>query len=311
MIMGEYAVLEGIPAVVAAVDRRAYARLRGANDPEAPAEARAAYARVEQACGSLGTRPTVDVSDLRAQGSKLGLGSSAAAAAATAGLAFIQHGRDIATLEGRHAVFEAALQGHRDIAPQGSGADVAASVYGGVIRFQKTSRGPQGIETAPLAWPGLRVQVVWTGQEARTSSFLERVSVLASAQPARYQSLIDTMGAQAERFLRAVQVVDVPEIVAATHAYGEAMGELGVAADVPIITDTLRAVADLARAAGGAAKPSGAGGGDVALALFPDTLSEERFRHMCQEHNFALLLIELGASGVRVEAADPSHEASR
>jgi phosphomevalonate kinase len=153
--------------------------------------------------------------------------------------------------------------------------------------------------------------VVWTGQEARTSSFLERVSALAAAQPTHYRILIDTMRAQAERFLRALEASDVPEIVASTHAYGEAMGALGVAADVPIITDTLRGVSELATAAGGAAKPSGAGGGDVALALFPDTSSEDRFRRMCQEHNFTLLLIELGAPGVRIEGAVPSSEASR
>lgn len=308
MIMGEYAVLEGVPAVVAAVGRRAYARTRGTDDMDAPAEARAAYARVERAWGALGSRPTVDVSELRAQGAKLGLGSSAAAAAAAAGLALAQHGREIATPEGRAAVFDAAFQGHRDIAPQGSGADVAASVYGGVIRFQKTG---QGAETAPLSWPGLRVQVVWTGQEARTSSFLERVGALAAAQPSQYRRLIDTLGAHAECFLRALQGSDLQGVLNSTHAYGEAMGALGEAADVSIITDTLRTVSELARAAGGAAKPSGAGGGDVALALFPDTSSEDRFRHMCQEHNFALLLLGWGAPGVRIEGADPSHEASR
>jgi phosphomevalonate kinase len=119
------------------------------------------------------------------------------------------------------------------------------------------------------------------------------------------------MRAHAERFLGALQASDIPAIIASTHAYGEAMGALGVAADVPIITDTLRIVSELAKAAGGAAKPSGAGGGDVALALFPDTSSEDRFKHMCQEHNFALLLIEMGAPGVCIEGVGSSSEASR
>jgi phosphomevalonate kinase len=81
------------------------------------------------------------------------------------------------------------------------------------------------------------------------------------------------------------------------------MGELGDAAGIPILTDALKQIAQLASAAGGAAKPSGAGGGDVALALFPDTASDQRFESLCQEQNFTLLLIELGAPGVSLEGA--------
>ena len=98
-------------------------------------------------------------------------------------------------------------------------------------------------------------------------------------------------------------------VLASTAAYGKTMGQLGDAAGVSIVNDTLRKVAQLAEQAGGAAKPSGAGGGDVALALFPDDSSERRFSALCEEHGFALLLIELGAQGVRLEGAPDSREA--
>jgi len=299
MISGEYAVLAGAEAIVAAVDRRAHARVRWADAPAAPAEARAAFAQVEHQYGALGYEPTVDVSALRAKDAKLGLGSSAAAAAASAGLALLAHGQEITSEIARRRVFDAAWRGHQDVAPIGSGADVAASVFGGYIRFVRHG---EEIQVTPLAWPTeLRVHVVWTGQEARTSTFLERVAALAQAEPALHAERLQALKDEAARFVRAVQARDTQGILASTDAYGRAMGALGEAAGIPIVNDTLRKVAELARRSGGAAKPSGAGGGDVAIALFADQASETRFRALCEDAKFTLLATELGAPGVRLE----------
>jgi phosphomevalonate kinase len=301
MISGEYAVLSGAEAIVAAVNRRAYARRRSGDAREAPAEARAAFALAERELGAVGYQPTVDVSELRTKDMKLGLGSSAAAAAASAGLALLAHGQEIESEAAKRRVFDLAWRGHQQIAPIGSGADVAASVYGGFLRFVRRN---DEIQVSPLAWPsGLRAHVVWTGQEARTSTFLERVAALASADPTRHETLMQTLRDEASRFVRAIEARDTARILASTDAYGLAMGALGEAAGIPIVNDTLRKVADLARNAGGAAKPSGAGGGDVAIALFPDETAEERFRAMCYDCKFTLLLLELGAVGVRPEGA--------
>jgi phosphomevalonate kinase len=301
MIIGEYAVLEGAEAVVAAVDRRAYARVRTGELPAAAAEARAAYARVERTLGALGAEPSVDVSRLRAQHAKLGLGSSAAAAAAAAGLALAQHGREWSSDAGRVALFDAAFQGHKDIAPQGSGADVAASVYGGFIRFRR--RG-ESAEVTPIAWPSeLTLQVVWTGQEARTSTFLASVSQLASAQPELYRARMDALTLEAARFIAALRDQRVLDIIESTAAYGRSMAALGEAAGVPIVSDVLSRVAELALHAGGAAKPSGAGGGDVALALFPDEQRSARFAALCREQHFESLELRAGAPGARIEQA--------
>ena len=299
MVSGEYAVLAGAEAIVAAVDRRARARVRSGEAPAAPAEARAAFAQVERVLGALGHEPTVDVSELRARDAKLGLGSSAAAAAAAAGLALVEHGHEITSESARHRVFDAAWRGHQDVAPIGSGADVAASVYGGYIRFVRVG---DSVQVTPLAWPEeLRMHVVWTGQEARTSTFLERVAALAQSEPASHAERLQALKDEAACFVRAVQARDTQGILASTAAYGAAMGALGDAAGIPIVNETLRKVAELAQRAGGAAKPSGAGGGDVAIALFADQASETRFRALCEDWKFTLLVTELGAAGVRPE----------
>jgi phosphomevalonate kinase len=307
MLSGEYAVLHGAPAVVAAVDRRAFAQLGEPDGSKVPAEASAAYREAQRSLGLSGAAdPRIDVSQLRAEGSKLGLGSSAAAAAAAAGLVFAGRGEDISAPAVRARIFGAALRGHRAISPEGSGADVASSVHGGFLRFQRNG---ESVDVQPIAWPRqLRARVVWTRQEARTSNFIERVNALAKAEPARHRTLIDSLGQEAERFVEALRAGEPSAVLKSTAVYGQAMGRLGEAAGIPIVTDTLRRVAELAAAAGGAAKPSGAGGGDVALALFPDMHSDQVFAELCREQNFTLLLLELGAAGVSAGTSLDGHE---
>ncbi|MDH5492738.1 MAG: hypothetical protein OEY14_12365, partial [Myxococcales bacterium] len=88
MLIGEYAVLEGAPCLVAAVGARAIARVRAqgeaANRARPMPEVEAARARAEAVWGPIPHALDVQVEALRRAGRKLGLGSSAAAAAAAA-----------------------------------------------------------------------------------------------------------------------------------------------------------------------------------------------------------------------------------
>jgi phosphomevalonate kinase len=303
MIAGEYAVLHGAEALVAAVDRRAYAQFGLGGTPAASREAAAAFAEARRSLPGGPTADaeglTVDTASMQMSGTKLGLGSSAAAAAAAAGLAFADQGVDISSSEGRARTLDAALRGHRAISPRGSGADVAASVLGGFVRFRKLA---ETVETHPVAWPtGLIARVVWTGKAARTSDYIAKVDALAERDAAQHRAVMAALGREAERFVSAVLANESSDVIASTAAYGEAMAALGRAAGADIVDDTLARVAELAASVGGAAKPSGAGGGDVALALLPDSDAEAHFVRLCSEQKFSVLSIGWGAPGVRVE----------
>jgi phosphomevalonate kinase len=143
--------------------------------------------------------------------------------------------------------------------------------------------------------------VVWTGQEARTSTFIARIDALAARDPAQHRACLRELGDEADRFVSAVLAADGRAVIDSTAAYGEAMAALGRAAGADIVTDVLATVAKLAAQVGGAAKPSGAGGGDVALAILPDDAAEAQFVSLCSQRNFTVLSIEWGAPGVRVE----------
>jgi len=306
MIAGEYAVLEGAEAVVAAVDRRAHVRLSpplpGAPAPAAlalPPEVIATRAAVEARLGPVDGVLSLDVAALQQEGKKLGLGSSAAAAAATAGALLLAHGRDPSAPEARQLALELALLGHGAIAPEGSGADVAASVLGGYIRFRKLGA---GVETHPLPWPSaLCPVVVWTGQPARTSNLVAQVRTLAQASPNQYRYCMRTLAGEAEQLVSALLDADLAAVLESFHVYGSAMGALGDAAGALIMDETTTRIRALARSLGGAAKPSGAGGGDVALALFSSEASAFEFRTRCAEVGFQVLSISLGVPGERDE----------
>jgi phosphomevalonate kinase len=313
MVSGEYAVLEGAVAVVASVNVRAYARWSSGTasssptqiggspqSSQTPAEAVLTRKLAEEAVGIVQAELAIDASELRRSGRKLGLGSSAAAAAAAAGAVLASAGEDLTDPAVQRRVFELALAGHKAIAPEGSGADVAASSLGGFVRFRLEAGALA--EAERMTWPQqVATRVVWTGKEARTSEFVRAVRAFEGRDASGYGTIRDTLHAQARRFAEAIARADGSEIVAAAGAYGGAMATLGRAAGVSIMTAELQAIADLAARHGGAAKPSGAGGGDVAIAFFTRESDAVSFDAACRANALDLLDLGLGAPGVRPE----------
>ncbi len=310
MISGEYVVLDGAEALVMAVDRRLVvigsevagdrsgAPIAGSPDHGSlPPEALLARQHAEVALGEAERMElTLDASALKSGDDKLGLGSSSAASAAAAGAVLAWHGEDPAAH--RRDILRWALAGHRAIAPEGSGADVAAATLGGIVRFTRA----EAEEAAEVEWPyGMHVDVIWTGTPARTSELVRRVKALEAGDPAAYRVRMGALREAADALREAVVAGDAGAAVEAADAHGRAMGALGDAAGAPIVTEALARVAAIARDCGGGAKPSGAGGGDVALGFFTRAEDAAAFRAACAEAGLTPLSLSLGAEGVRVE----------
>jgi phosphomevalonate kinase len=300
MISGEYAVLDGAVAIVAAVSARVTARWVERAERALPPEAAATRKLAEDALGSIASELAIDATDLRRADQKLGLGSSAAASAAVAGALLASHGHDLSDAAVQRRALELALAGHKAIAPQGSGADVAAAALGGFVRF----RLEQGklAEAERVSFPSaLETSVVWTGKQAFTSEFLAAVRAFEARDARGFGHLRDDLRDQSTRFAQAIAREELSEIIAAARAYGLGMGQLGRSAGVAIVTPELALIAKLAEEHGGAAKPSGAGGGDIAIAFFSSRAERESFDLACGAAGFDRLNLELGAAGVRAE----------
>lgn len=301
MLIGEYAVLEGAPALVAAVDRRVEVTLGEAQGPEPattltittdlPGEDRvtldigaaphrerpsrgACFVRDvvgavlgdEREAEPLASLGSIDVASAALRtapgGTKLGLGSSAAVAAAlTAGV--LAWTAPDAPLDPDRLVERARAAHRAAVGGSGSGVDVAASVLGGVHAFRLT---PTGLEREALALPeGVRVVPVWTGEPADTAAFLTGVRAFAKADPDAYAARMDGLAEVAERAVEACRTRDAAAFLDAAEVYGRGMRDLGEQAELPIASEAHQRVTEIAAACGAVAKPSGAGGGDIAV----------------------------------------------
>jgi phosphomevalonate kinase len=295
LVCGEYAVLRGAPAVVAAVDRRVSVQWSDASAPMPPEMA----ATLELATRAMGAVPgslVLDATALRRDRVKLGLGSSAAAAAATAAAVFASHGADLDDPAVLRRVFDCAFEGHAAVAPQGSGVDVAASTFGGFLRFVRSD---QGIDVRPLNPPsGLTIRLVWTGHAARTSDLVAKVHALRARDEAEYARSFARLAAEAESFVDAFERGTAEEVVQAGGSYAEAMAALGDASGAPIVESQLRLAAEIADRWSGSAKPCGAGGGDVAIAFFAAEENAHGFDLACAAKGLHPIEVSWGGAGV-------------
>ena len=304
MVCGEYAVLEGAEAVVAAAGRRAVAELVPAPGAPVGPEVKATFALAQRRWGAVprGQTPSIDVSEMKQSGTKLGLGSSAAGAAATAALVAIASGFKPDSPAVLPQLLEVALEGHRAVAPEGSGADVAAAVLGGFVGFRRGDRQGASPQVRALRPPSdLVLRVAWTGKAVRTSDMLREVNRLKAQDRRRYDSCMQRMEDHSTAFIAAMDQGDTPALLRAADQYGRAMEALGDQAGVPIVTKELARIAELARNHSGAAKPSGAGGGDVALAFFRSEASAQAFDAGCVEAGLEVVSVDVGVDGVRLE----------
>jgi phosphomevalonate kinase len=283
MWLGEYAVLDGAPAIVAAIDR--YVRvgfepggegLRLASNlwegewtaqaadgtllPEQPSEAqRLAYAVVRTVADALTDVRWqagvlhIDSSEL-SRDSKLGLGSSGAVAAAlTVALA----GRAI-PVDAR--LLELALHAHHTFQGRaGSGSDVTASMLGGVVHCGG-GRPPFRVTGALPAFVAF-----YAGQSADTRDMVRRMRQWQHSDGQQAIKLLTRLRDIAGRGAFALRKSDRPGFIDAVERFARAERDLTLASGVPIVSDSIGAIMDFCFQNGYIAKPSGAGGGDVVV----------------------------------------------
>jgi phosphomevalonate kinase len=307
ILLGEYVVLDGERAVVLAVDRRARASLQPSPRPPS-VFLRAAIEEVARAFGSRSAeadaiaRVVVDTSRLSEDGHKLGLGSSAAATVSAiacslqAGVATEMGTREKAQVlliaSAAHAAAQKTLGG---IA--GSGADVYAAVTGGV-RAYRQAEGRPSADALSLP-PGFSWLGVWTRTPADTRELVAAVQSYRDDAPAGYDIHARAISEACRSFIDACTVSSA-DAVDAIDRGARAIAALGEAAGVELETEAHRRIAEIARRAGGAAKPTGSGGGDIAVAAFADPSQASRFRDDLRGVGIEALDLSVDTDGVRL-----------
>lgn len=246
VLVGEYAVLDGGPSVVVAIDRGVRCEVwpgAGRLDIETPdGDDRFVRPALASRVGRYRFSAWNPV-DLPG---KPGFGGSAAACVA----ACIAAGRPPTDAFAIHH----ATQG------SGSGVDVAAAIHGGMLRFEAGA-------ARPLV-PAICPTIIYSGASARTGPRVEAYRRWASRSAFVRDStaLVDAFPSSP---------------VATLQAAGDRLEAMAAAAGLAYRTPALDRIRALAVEHGGAAKASGAGGGDCAVALFDDPDAQRAFIDAC------------------------------
>jgi phosphomevalonate kinase len=175
-----------------------------------------------------------------------------------------------------------------------SGGDLAAGVWGGWLAYRAPDRAAllamarrRGVEEAVRApWPGfgvrrlppprrLALQVGWTGRPAHTASLVSDLRTRPGRGGASYAWFVARTTACVRGAIRAFERGDRDDLLRRIRAGRRVLARLDDEVRLGIFTPELTALCDAAESVGGAAKPSGAGGGDCGIALLDAEAGEE------------------------------------
>jgi phosphomevalonate kinase len=315
IIVGEYAVLEGSPAIATAVDVRARATIEASNDRDSllidPVRGETFRFRLDARTGlqwrgeSPGPRGAIleavfatlkermphDVPPLAirldtaafysarndAASVKLGLGSSAAVLVALVGAFMCATG--MPANENGTSMLALCCDAHRRFqGGLGSGVDVATALTGGTIGVR-----PAGLSTLPdttaLRWPdGLLMLPVWSGFSASTSELIGRFNAYRERAPDAFRTRVGQLATIAEAANAAWLTQSTSEVIQALASYDATLRSMDQDGSLGINTAAHEVLRGLSERHGAVYKTSGAGGGDFGLALSdsPSVINELR-----------------------------------
>lgn len=216
------------------------------------------------------------------EGRKYGLGSSAAITVAVISAIFVFNKVSLSKEE----TFKLAALSHLLVQGNGSGADIAAAVFGGWIHYcafdakwvlNKLEEGIEINELIRLPWPNLSISpltpqvdlelcVGWTKEAAGTGPMVDKIQKLRLTEPQSYEQFLKESAHAVACFVKGFEQGNNELVLDGISQNRYALRKIGEAAGVPIETPKLKVLCDLADEFG-RAKPSGAGGGDCGIAF--------------------------------------------
>lgn len=325
MLAGEYAVLEGAPAIATAIDMRARAKVVAIPGDESvffdavsgqafyfvidgdtglrwigenPGANGTILEAVVSTCREYSTlfdhgpsfRVSMDTDDFftRIDGrlTKLGAGSSAAVLVALVGALVTELSR-VMHPEELLAVCHAA---HRRFqGGRGSGADVATALHGGVVIVRRGAE-PETVKATGCGWPsGLSALPVWSGASASTQELLVRFEKFQIDKPEEYRRHIRRLKILSEQVCVAWSEPSISDILTALAGYDDALRVLDDDAQIGISTESHARIRQLVEQRGAVYRISGAGGGDFGLVLTDSTEVLDAIRADCRDDGFTSL----------------------
>ena len=137
-------------------------------------------------------------------------------------------------------------------------------------------------------------------RDSSTPELVSRYRAWHRDRPKEAAKLLRRLTAQAEAGCAALTGEDAAGWLEAFDAYGQSLGELGVAIGADIVTAEHREIGVEARRHGIAYKVSGAGGGDLGLACAADVEALRAFSQSIENRGFRVINVSLADHGLQV-----------
>jgi len=217
---------------------------------------------------------------------KYGFGSSAAVTVGLAKALYELYELKISD----EKLFEFCYQVVLDVQGVGSGFDVAAALYGGILSFMTGGKRIQKLKVKELPFV-----VGYTGVKADTATLVRQVGELKRQHPIKVNRWFDEISylvKKAKKNLTERKWLELGELMDENQRI---LSELGVS------SVELNRLIDAGRKAGAyGAKLSGAGGGDCMIALAGED-KRKRVEKAIENAGGEILRVKLGGEGVRIE----------
>lgn len=265
MITGEYGVLEGGPAIVATIDRIATARIY----PTSQKEYFFSTAFKKILTGQFPLESVkIDTSQFFGNsGQKLGIGSSAAQIICAVGLYMEQNNLPIQKFQSE--LIDVSIKIHQlSQAGLGSGSDIRTMVYGGIVLINDH---PFRLNNFPMSLRWIHCPTTLSTKDILQYYQTYRIT----AQKTVYQMI-----GVAQKFISGFKQQNINEILECMRESAQLYQALSDCIKIPLISEQQKYLITWAQQNGGQAKPSGAGGGDLLLAVFKN---EEKADEFCRK----------------------------
>lgn len=252
-------------------------------------------------------------------GKKYGLGSSAAIVVAMiSAILSVQEIDD--EFRKPDIIFKLSVLAHYITQKSGSGADIAAAVYGGWLQYstfngtwlqRELENGTNISNLIDKSWPNLfiniltpptdlRLAVGWTKEVASTRSMIEQIYKFRQRNPQDYCEFLDESRIAVEALIESFKRDKVEEAIKNLTLNREALLKLGERAGVQIETEKLKKLCLIAESFG-SGKPSGAGGGDCGIAFLKKDLTIEDLYRAWKLNDIIPLQLSVSKQGVNIE----------
>jgi len=142
---------------------------------------------------------------------------------------------------------------------------------------------------------------VWSGKSASTTGYVKKFYEYKKKRPKEFYNLVNRMTETSSEGIEAFENQDLEKFLSKYDEYYHLLHSLNHNLSIPVITDEHKLIHDICHKQGVVYKSSGAGGGDIGIAF---STSQEKLDSVAQElkHlNFDTLEIEFGIDGINEE----------